>query len=62
MDCLFTKPLQVNIFKSFRYLIMVYMSITNFIGSICYPMKEHTGNSEKHEVIRDTVLTAEGKR
>ena len=59
MSGLCTKILQGKIFKRFIEFIMGYITITYFIGNLYSPIKERVVNSEKNEVIGDSILTAE---
>ena len=52
----FSKPLQVQRFKRFRYLIMGYTPIPYFIGNVHSRIKEQVGNSEQNEVIEDSIF------
>ena len=50
-----TKPLQRQLFKRFRYLIMGYTSIVYFIGNMYPPIKECVGDMIQNEVIGDSI-------
>ena len=62
LSYLFTKPLQGQISKMLKDMIMGYTPIMDFASNMYYPIKEHVVNSEQNEVIGDSILMAEKQR